>query len=140
MSDADADGVASRDCESQAIRGGARGKPTRAVAAGGPRPGGLSLVLKTKIESHDTGSTGAGAGMTVGSANATLTGQSAGLAGWRLCDDGPLWLGARFPSQRVLAASSAAIAPWGESLGSTTAPSANWLTNAMQVSRKLRKP
>lgn len=39
MSYANAAGVASRGCDSQAVRGGAHGVPTRAVAAGRPRPG-----------------------------------------------------------------------------------------------------
>ncbi len=140
MPDANAACVASREGESQAVRGGARGAPTRAVAAGGPRPGGLSLVVRYRTEWEETGSSGANVGMTLGSASAMLIGQRAGLAGWCRCEAGPPLPEGWFPPQRMLAASSAAIAPCGDSSGSTTPPSANWLTSAMQASRKLRKP
>ena len=138
MPDANAGGMASRDGESQAVRGGARGAPTRAVAAGGPRPGGLSLLLRYRMEPDETGSIGAGVGMTLGSDKATLIGQRAGLAGWCLCEAGLPWPEGWFPPQRMLVASSAASAPWGESSGNTMAPSANWLTSAIPASRKRR--
>jgi hypothetical protein len=76
--------------------------------------------------------------MTLGSANATLIGQRAGSAGWWLCEAGLPWPEAWFPPQRMLAASSAASAPCGESSGNTMAPIANWLTSAIPASRKRR--
>jgi hypothetical protein len=72
---------------SQIDCGGARGTPTRAVAGGGPRPGGRSNARAKITEADGAGSTGVGVRTTLGSDRVMLIGQIAGACcRW-------LWLG-----------------------------------------------
>ena len=78
--------------------------------------------------------------MTLGSARATLMGQSAGLAGACRRWDGGMWPEGWSVLQRMLAASSAASVVPGDESGSTIAPTANWLISARLTSRYVRRP
>lgn len=122
------------------IEGGARGAPTRAVAGGGPRPGGLWSIPIDRTQPEHAGSTGRGVRTIAGSARLTLRGQSARSTARCFCGGRPSSPRSWFPSQKMLAASSVAISALAESSGSTIAPSANWLMSAITAVRKLGSP